>query len=353
MEERKMKMKRRTFMKYVGAAALSVTTLGCLGKNPAAEKAGGGIAATEKLTVYSGRGENLVGPLIERLQEDTGMNVEVRYGKTAELAATILEEGRNSPADLFFAQDAGALGALSKEGRLLKLPDSLLGKVEPRFRSPKGEWMGITGRARTVDYNVKLVDKKELPDSIWGFTEPRWGGGKIGWAPTNGSFQSFVTAFRVLEGEDRAREWLQGIIANEPQVYPKNTPIVAALGRGEIHVGFVNNYYLHRFQAEDPGFPVAHHYTRGDAGSMINIAGLGIVDTSKSPELAERFIGYMLSEDAQRYYATKTYEYPLVPGVRVMGPQKPLSEIVTPNIDLSDLDDLKGTLKLLRDVGAL
>jgi iron(III) transport system substrate-binding protein len=349
-----MKMKRRTFMKYVGTAALSVTALGCLGKGPAVEKAGEGLAAkTEKLTIYSGRGENLVGPIIERLQEDTGIDAEVRYGKTAELAATILEEGKNSPADLFFAQDAGALGALSKEGRLLKISDSLLGKVEPRFRSPKGEWVGVTGRARTVDYNVKLVDKKELPESIWGFTEPRWGGGKIGWAPTNGSFQAFVTAFRVLEGEDRAREWLQGIIANEPQVYPKNTPIVAALGRGEIHVGFVNNYYLHRFQAEDPGFPVAHHYTKADAGSMINIAGLGIVDTAKNLELAERFIGYMLNEDAQVYYATNTYEYPLIAGVSVMGPQKPLLEIVTPNIDLSDLDDLKGTLKLLQDVEAL
>jgi iron(III) transport system substrate-binding protein len=349
-----MKMKRRTFMKYVGTAALSVTALGCLGKRPAVEKAEDGLAAkTEKLTIYSGRGENLVGPVIERLQEDTGIDIEVRYGKTAELAATILEEGKNSPADLFFAQDAGALGALSKEGRLLKIHDSLLGKVEPRFRSPKGEWVGVTGRARTVDYNVKLVDKKELPDSIWGFTEPKWSGEKIGWAPTNGSFQAFVTAYRVLEGEDRAREWLQGIIANEPQVYPKNTPIVAALGRGEIHVGFVNNYYLHRFQAEDPGFPVAHHYTRGDAGSMINIAGLGIVDTAKNLELAEEFIGYMLNEDAQLYYATKTYEYPLIAGVSVMGPQKPLSEIVTPNIDLSDLDDLKGTLKLLQDVGAL
>ena len=349
-----MKMKRRAFMKYVGTAALSVTALGCLGKGPAAEKAGGGLAEkTEKLTVYSGRGENLVGPLIQRLQEETGIDVEVRYGKTAELAATILEEGRNSPADIFFAQDAGALGALSKENRLLKLPDSILEKVEPRFRSPEGEWIGITGRARTVDYNIELVDKGELPESIWGFTDPKWGGGKIGWAPTNGSFQAFITAFRVLEGDEKAREWLQGIIANEPQEYPKNTAIVAALGRGEIYVGFVNNYYLHRFKAENPDFPVAHHYTKGDAGSMINVAGLGILDTAQNRKPAERFIEYMLSEDAQRYFATETYEYPLIPGIRVVGPQKPISEIITPNIDLSDLHDLKGTLKLLRDVGAL
>jgi iron(III) transport system substrate-binding protein len=228
-----------------------------------------------------------------------------------------------------------------------------LENVESRFRSPKNEWIGITGRARTIDYNTELVSVNELPDSIWGFTESKWGGGKIGWAPTNGSFQSFITALRVLEGEDKAKEWLQGIIANEPQVYPKNTPIVAALGRGEIYVGFVNNYYLHRFQTEDPSFPVAHHYTENDAGSMINIAGLGIVDTTKKRELAEQFIEHMLSEDTQRYFATETYEYPLSAGISAIGPQKSLSDINTPDIDLSNLDDLKGTTSLLQDVGAL
>ncbi len=341
-----MKINRRTFIKYVGVTAISLS-LGCLGEKQTTQDAG----KTGKLTVYSGRGEELISPLIERFKKDTNIDMEVRYGKTAELAATILEEGQNSPADLFFAQDAGALGALAKEERLLKISKTHLEKVEPRFRSPKDEWIGITGRARTVDYNIKLVDKDDLPTSIWGFTDTKWGDGKIGWAPTNGSFQAFVTAFRVLEGDNKAREWLEGIKANKPQVYPKNTPIVAALGRGEIHIGFVNNYYLHRFQAEDLGFPVAHHYTRGGPGSMINIAGLGIVDTAKDIELAQKFIEYMLSENAQIYYATKTYEYPLIEGVDVMGLQKPLSEIETPNIDLSDLDDLKGTLDLLQDVG--
>ena len=339
-----MRMNRRTFIKYMGATTLTLTSIGCLGEKQ---------KTTKKLTLYSGRGEDLISPLIERFKKDTNIDIKVRYGKTAELAATILEEGQNSPADLFFAQDAGALGALTKEGRLQKIPDNLLEKVEPRFQSPKGEWIGITGRARTVDYNIKLVDKEELPESIWGFTDTKWGDGKIGWAPTNGSFQSFITAFRVLEGEDKAREWLEGIKANKPQVYPKNSPIVAALGRGEVDVGFVNNYYLHRFQAEDPGFPVAHHYTMGDAGSMINIAGLGIIDTAKDKNLAQEFIEYMLKEDAQTYYATNTYEYPLAADVKVLGPQKPLSEIETPNIDLSDLDDLKGTLDLLQDVGVL
>ncbi|WP_340817723.1 iron ABC transporter substrate-binding protein [Methanolobus sp. WCC4] len=342
-------MQRRTFIKQAATAALGISVLGIAGKIYSSTQAN----ATQTLTIYSGRKEDLVSPLIEKIGLDMGIDIQVRYGKTAELASTILEEGANSPAHLFFAQDAGGLGALSKEGRLLGLSPSLLEKVDPTFRSPKDEWIGITGRARTVDYNVELVDPNELPDSIWGFTDPRWGGGKIGWAPTNGSFQSFVTALRVLEGDDRAREWLEGIQANDPQVYPKNTPIVEALGRGEIHVGFVNNYYLMRFKSDDPDFPVEHHYTKGDAGSIINVAGVGILDTVEDRELSEQFIERLLSLESQQYFAGETFEYPLISGVDVEGGQKPLSDINTPDIDLSDLDDLKGTLDLLNEVGVL
>lgn len=310
------------------------------------------VSEPETLTIYSGRSESLIGPLIEQFEEDTGIDAEVRYGKTAGLALAIIEEGENSPADIYFAQDAGALGALSKEGRLLAIPDSILQEVDDAFQSTEGEWVGITGRARVVDYNTNLVDKSELPASIWGFLDPEWKG-KIGWAPPNGSFQSFVTALRVVEGEDRAREWLLGIMANEPVAYSGNTPTVEGIARGEVHVGFVNNYYLQRFLAEDPQFPVAHHYTDGDAGSMINVAGVGIVDTTQNRALAERFIEYMLSDEAQSFFATTTYEYPLAGDVAVVGPQSRLADISIPDIDLSDLDDLEGTLDLLREVNAL
>ena len=215
-----MKMQRRTFLKYVATAAIGFSAFGIIKEIYSDAPATGGLetGVPDTLTIYSGRNEKLVGPLIERIKTETGMDIQVRYGGTAELAATILEEGKNSPADLFFAQDAGALGALSEEGRFIKTPDHLLAKVEPRFYSPKKEWIGITGRARTVDYNINLVKPEELPDSIWGFTDPKWADGKIGWAPTNGSFQAFVTALRVLEGDAKAKEWLEGIKANNPQV---------------------------------------------------------------------------------------------------------------------------------------
>lgn len=304
------------------------------------------------LTIYSGRAETLVGPIITQFEQDTGIKTQVRYGDTAAMALAIMEEGQNSPADVYFAQDAGALGALANEGRLLTLSPSILEKVDPAYRSSDDEWVGVSGRARVVNYNTNLVDESELPDSIWGFLDPKWKG-KIGWAPSNGSFQSFVTALRVLEGEDRAKEWLVGIMANEPRVFSGNAAIVEAVGRGEIHVGFVNNYYMHGIKAKNPSLPVANHYTSGDAGSMINIAGVGIVDTTKNKELAEQFIQYMLEENAQTYFATTTYEYPLVSGVDVAGSQISITEIVKPQINLNDLDDLQGTLELLKVIRAL
>ena len=308
----------------------------------------------ETLTIYSGRTQSLVQPLLEQFAQDTGINIRVRYGETAQLATTILEEGRNSPADVFFAQDAGALGALQAEGRLTELPPDLLNRVPERFRSPEGRWVGISGRARVVAYNTQNVNPADLPDTIWGFTDPRWRG-RIGWPPTNGSFQSFVTALRVLEGEERARQWLEAIKANNPKEYPNNIAAVQAVADGEVDVAFVNHYYLFRFLEErGPTFPVRNHYLRGgDAGALVNVAGVAILDTAGNRELAERFVAYLLSEDAQRYFAQETYEYPLVEGVPTHEGLTPLSSLRPPQVDLSNLSDLRGTLDLLRSTGVL
>jgi iron(III) transport system substrate-binding protein len=312
-------------------------------------------ASTDEATlvIYSGRNENLIGPLLEQFKTESGINVEVRYGDTAEMAATILEEGQNSPADVYFGQDAGALGALQGAGRFQTLPQDILDLVDPRFRSDEGEWIGVSGRARVFVYNTDTVAEDELPPSIWELTESEWQG-RVGWAPTNGSFQAFVTALRVLEGEDRAREWLEAMIANDVQIYSGNTQIVEAVGSGEIDLGVTNHYYLYRFLAENPDFPARNYYpVSGGAESMINVAGVGILDTATNTEAALTFVRYLLSDTAEQYFSDQTNEYPLAGNVTTNELLTPLSEINTPDIDLSDLADLEGTLQLLQEVGAL
>lgn len=350
-------MKRRQLIGYISLMAIVCTlTISCnnlqTNSTPDATNLEVAAVANGELTIYSGRNEALIGPLLAKFEAETGTKVNVRYGDTAELAAAILEEGRNTPADVFFGQDAGALGALQNENRAQALPQPILEKVDPRFQSPEGKWIGISGRARVLDYNTQRVQPSELPNSIWELTNEKWRG-RVGWAPTNGSFQSFVTALRLLEGDEKTLEWLKAMQANDVQVYTNNMGIVEAVGRGEIDIGLVNNYYLSRFKAENPNFPVAHHYTQDDAGSMINVAGVAIVNESDQGEAALALIEYLLSPESQAYFATETNEYPLVKGSPAPQDQIPLDQINAPPIDLSNLKDLEGTLALLKQSGAL
>lgn len=308
------------------------------------------------LVVYSGRSETLVQPIIDQFAAATGIQVEVRYGSTAEMAATILEEGENSPADLFYAQDPGGLGAVQAAGLLAPLPDEILAQVPGRFADVNGEWVGISGRARVVVYNTVALTEADLPDSIEGFTDPVWSG-KIGWAPSNGSFQAMVTAMRNVWGEERTSAWLAGIQANNPVVFENNTAVVAAAGTGEIEVGFVNHYYLFRFLAEEgEGFGARNYFIpNGGPESLIMVSGAGILKTAANHENAERFIAFLLSVPGQQYFAAQTYEYPVVEGVSVSPLLTPLAELdaVAANIALNDLSDLEGTAALLSELGIL
>ena len=221
-------------------------------------------------------------------------------------------------------------------------------------RSPEGKWIGISGRARVVVYNTEKLTEDDLPEDIFGFTDPKWKG-KIGWPPRNASFQTMVTAMRVLWGEERAREWLQGIVANDPQEYEKNTPTVAAVAAGEVEVGFVNHYYLYRFLSEEgESFGARnYHLGAGGPGSLVMVAGAGILSSSDNREAAEKFLEFMLSTPGQQYFAGQTFEYPLVEGVQVQRELVSLENIQRPELDLADLKDLQGTQKLLREVGII
>jgi iron(III) transport system substrate-binding protein len=327
------------------SAAVLAMLVGCTAQ-PTAE------SVAKKLTIYSGREEKIMGPLIEKAEKDLGMDIEVRYGDSTELAIALAEEGKNSPADVFYSQDAGALGAVAKENLALTLPNELLQKVDEQFRSPTGQWIGISGRARVIDYNTKQVKPSELPSTVMELTDPKWRG-KVGWAPTNGSFQSFVSAMRVLEGDPKTLDWLKAMKANGAKSYDGNTAIVEALGRGEIVLGLVNNYYLYRFTQTDANFPVALHYTRGDAGSLINAAGLAVLKTTDQQSDAQKFVAYMLGSEAQKYLTEEFYEYPLVKGIPVSQNQVPLNKLQSPKLDLSKLADLKGTLSLIKEADLL
>ncbi|CAA9535687.1 MAG: Ferric iron ABC transporter, iron-binding protein [uncultured Solirubrobacteraceae bacterium] len=310
---------------------------------------GAGDDDPRRLTVYSGRAEELVGPLYQRFERATGIQVDARYGDSAELAATLAEEGGNSPAEVFFAQDAGALGAVAAAGSLKTLDPELLERVDRRFRDPEGRWVGVSGRARVVAYDTRKLKPAQLPGTIFAFIDPRWRE-RIGLAPTNASFQAFVSAMRISVGDARTLAWLKGIEANEPVLLENNIQTLEAIAGGEVDVGFVNHYYLYELRAERPDLPVENHFTRpGDPGSLVNVSGVGLL--SDSPE-ARRFAQFLLDVEGQRFFATDTEEYPLIDGVRSDEKLRPLEQIQGPDVTLGQLGaKLPSTVELIREAG--
>jgi len=310
--------------------------------------------ASNALVIYSGRSENLVGPLIEQFREETGIDVEVRYGSTPEIAATLLEEGTNSPADVFFAQDPGGLGAVANAGLLATLPEGIVNTVLEEFRSPDGAWVGVAGRARVAVYNTDLLTEADLPDDLAAFADPAWSG-RIGWAPSNASFQAMVTAMRVLWGEEETAAWLTAVQANNPVAYGNNTGVVEGVAAGEVEVGLVNHYYLYRFLAEQgEEFPARNYFLPGGGpGSLLLVAGAGRLAAGANEANALAFIEYLVSPEAQEYFVSQTNEYPVVEGVAAPEGLTPVADLNTVEISLTDLADVQGTTALLQELGIL
>ena len=311
-----------------------------------------GTLHAETITLYSGRSKSLVEPIIQQFERETGIEVKVSYANTTQLAAKLLTEGKKSSASLFWAQDAGALGAVSKEGLFEKLPKSILKKVPKTFRHADGLWVATSGRARVLAYSPERVKTEKLPESIFDLTESRWEG-KVGWAPLNASFQAFVTAMRAQVGEKRTEKWLRDMKANDTKTYPKNTPIIEALAAGEIDLGLPNHYYLFRFKKRDSKYPVAQTFFKAnDAGNLVNVAGIGLLKSSDNEKTALKFIEYLLSAKAQQYFVSEVFEYPVIEGVIPNAKLLPLGDLlkIVPTFDLNEMDDLEGTIKLLRRV---
>ena len=321
------------------AVAAVVMVLGLVGVS-----CGGG---DETITVYSGRTENLIGPILEDFTEATGIEVEVRYGKSADLALLIDEEGERSPADVFISQSPGAVGFLAGEGHLRPIDQDALQAVPREFRNAGGLWVGMSGRVRVIVYNRDLVDPAELPASVFDLTDERFRG-RVGVAPANGSFQDFVTAMREVHSDGVALEWLTALEANDARAYANNTAIVQAVGRGDVPMGLVNHYYNLRAKAEDPGVASENYYFPDrDIGSLLIVTAIGVLSTTDVPELADQLVEFMLSEEAQRFLSEQAFEYPLAAGVAPSSVLPPLSSL---GVATYDFDRLGGGLERTKEL---
>ena len=345
-------------MRLLSTCLVLVLALSLAGCQP-----GDGGDSSSELVIYSGRSKALVDSLVEQYRQQTGAEVSVRYGSDAQLLAALNEEGDQSPADVFWANTTGALGNAIDNNLLTTLPDSLMERPA-RFAPSGGRWAPVTTRFRVLAYNAERVDSTDLPASVADLPEMTDMEGRIGWTPTYSSFQDFVTALRVLEGDDTASAWLQGIEALNPKSYPSNTPMIQALAAGEIDVALTNHYYVLRLKHGDaksdatpqPGAPVAtYHFAEGDVGNLALVTGAGVLQTSDQSAEAQKFLRFLLSDAAQQFAAQRLNEYPVVEGVPVQPYMMPVNEALqmSPEFDFERLKELDATLELLRAEGLL
>jgi iron(III) transport system substrate-binding protein len=354
--------RRRTPLLVTALAATTVLALAACGGSAneptsgatgAAGSSTGAAASDGDLVIYSGRNEKLVSPLLDQLAAATGVTVNVRYAGSSELAAQLLEEGDATNADLFFSQDAGALGALGAAGRLETLDPALTDTVVDGYADPANLWVGTSARARVVAYHPEQAPEAAQMTTIDAVLDPRYKG-KVGFAPSNASFHAFVTALRVTKGEDGARAWLERFRANEPKAYDSNVAVLDGVDKGEVSLGLINHYYWFEKAAEKGESAVTakiRFLGSDDPGALINVAGVGVLKGTDQKEAATKAVNYLLGPEAQKYFAETTFEYPVVDGTPTPAGLPTLKDLRSSSVDLNKLDSLDRTLALLGEVG--
>jgi iron(III) transport system substrate-binding protein len=309
------------------------------------------VQESKELVIYSGRGQVLIQKLVDDFEAESGVKVNVRYEKSTQaLASRLLSEKDQTQADVFFAQDSGYLGALAQKGVLEKLPENVLTTVEDYNRDSNGFWVATSGRARVLVFDPRKYQESDLPDSLADLTNPKYAG-IVGWAPSNASFQAHVSALRHLWGEEKTKSWLESMAKIQPRVYPKNSPQVRGVSSGEIGIGWVNHYYLHKLQASDPKLEAKNYSFRaeGDAGNLMMLSGVGVVKGAKNKDAALQFVNYLLSPKVQERFTSELYEYPTHPQVKAHSDLPAIATRMV-RVDQQHLADVGPTLELLRQL---
>ncbi|MEY2850707.1 MAG: hypothetical protein RJA96_578 [Actinomycetota bacterium] len=340
-----MPIKKKSLVKVVVVALFATLLAGCSSNSDQASD-------VTELTVYSGRSEEFIAPFFTQWEAQSGIKLNIRYGDSAELAAQILEEGSNSPADLFLSQDAGSLGAVAEAGLFTQLSDEVASAIPAQYVAANRNWVGVTGRARVFAYAPDRV--KTLPLSVADLTKSEYKN-QVGIAPTNASFQAFVTALIENKGADFAKSWLKALQANGVKIYPKNSAIVEAIDKGEISIGLVNHYYIWEV-SEGLGRDINvknGFFAAGDIGNLINVSGAGVLASSKKYAASEDLINFLTSATTQAKFVSDTHEYALIPGTAAPAGVPALDQIGAPSVDLSSLKNIKTTQDLLVEVGLL
>ena len=308
------------------------------------------------LTLYSAQHEQTVNTLVSGFEKATGIHVQVHSGDGPEIANQIIQEGRASPADVFFTENSPEIAVLDEKGLLAPVDPTTLAEVPSKDSAPDGNWVGVLARENVLAYNTTMISASQMPASLMDLAGPAWKG-RVAIAPSDNDFLPLVNAVLVTKGHDAALAWLKGLKANA-QIFDDDEGVVAAVNRGAVATGVINNYYWARLQSElgaSHMHSTIYHFTNGDIGGLINISGAGVLKTSKNPAAAQRFLAYLVAADTQTLLADNTvvFEYPLHPGVAANAVLKPFDQLQPPAVTLAQLGDDAQVVDLLTEAGLL
>ena len=316
---------------------------------------GGSAHGGKSITLYSGQHEQTTATLVAAFSQQTGINVNLRSGNEAELGSQIVQEGANSPADVFYTENTPVLEDLREKGLLAPVSSSTLGAVPSRYDSTRGDWVGVSARVSVLVYNTSRIASSALPDSILALAEPKWKG-KVGFAPSETDFQPLITSIVKLDGAATAERWLKGLQANG-KVYPDNETVVSQVNSGESTIGPINHYYWNRLRDEvgTGGMHSAvHYYAPGDPGDLVDVSGAAVLESSSHRTYAQAFLAFLVSRTGQEAIAhSHSYEYPLRPGVSPAPGLRPFVELHPVSLTPTELGDGSVALAMEQKLGLL
>jgi iron(III) transport system substrate-binding protein len=313
-------------------------------------------ADTPTLTLYAAQHEQVIDLLAEAFTKQTGIKVLAHQGEGPDIANQLIQEGKTSPADVYFTENSPELMLLDEKKVFAPVNPATLGAVPRQDSGPSGNWVGVLARENVLAFNPALIKESALPVSLLDLAAPAWKG-KLAIAPSDGDFLPLVSAVLVEKGHDATLAWLKGLKANAA-VFDDDEGVVAAVDRGTAATGIINSYYWARLfteQGAEKTHAQIYHFGHGDVGALVNISGAAILASSKHKEAAQQFLAFLVAAPTQAMLAKSDvdFEYPLAPGVAAHPLMKPFAELQPPAIPLAKLGDDRAAAKLLREAGLI
>lgn len=311
--------------------------------------------ANGTITLYAAQHEELIKPLVEGFEQETGIRVEMRSGGDSQLANQIVQEGGSSPGDVFVTENSPAMSLVDSRGGFAKLDDATLAQVPAQFVPSSRNWIGFAARSTVLVYNKQELTPAELPASLLDLKQPQWQG-KYGVAAGGADFQAIVSAVLATQGEAEAASWIAGLKSNA-KVYGNNRAVLKAVNDGEVQAGVIYHYYWYQDQAEagsNSANTELKFFGAKDPGAFLSVSGAGVLSASKQQDKAAQLVRYLTGPAGQKILSenAEALEYPVAAGVPANSKLKPLSELDPPVIDIAMLNGPK-VVELMRTAGLL